>query len=293
MEQTLNAGVPPEPTRRRSDASDAYADEHRANRQTDMTSPIALPSSPSPVGSPARGGPRPVLGERRGRSRCSREVPAGRWMLPPERCTDPRIANPDTVYSTRGYYLDPFEPGLAGLDLDPALVARTRPALSPRPRRRQPGVARREDGADRPLARRRRPRQHLPADRPVERPVPRRFSASKLGSAEASNADASAEPLRRRAAGRACWRRAWARRRQLHARRRVRVVAVRDQARGRRTARRPGRRDARGRLSRPDCQYTQMGFAQLRALLAVGPLLAVRCQRPTGSWSARGRACSC
>ena len=54
---------------------------------------------------------------------CSREVPPGRWLLPPERCTDPRVANPDTVYSTRGYYLDPFDPDLTDLDLDPALVA--------------------------------------------------------------------------------------------------------------------------------------------------------------------------
>src|SRR5262245_60829276 len=53
---------------------------------------------------------------------CSREVPVGRWSLPAERCTDPRIANPDTVYSTRGYYLDPFEPDLTGLNLDRALV---------------------------------------------------------------------------------------------------------------------------------------------------------------------------
>lgn len=46
---------------------------------------------------------------------CAREVPPGRWKLPPERCRDPRIANPDTVYSTRGYYLDPFDPDLDGL----------------------------------------------------------------------------------------------------------------------------------------------------------------------------------
>ena len=25
---------------------------------------------------------------------CSREVPPGRWLLPPERCRDPRVANP-------------------------------------------------------------------------------------------------------------------------------------------------------------------------------------------------------
>ena len=58
---------------------------------------------------------------------CSREVPPGRWPLPPERCADPRVANPDTVYSTRGYYLDPFDPDLRGLDLDPALVAQLDP----------------------------------------------------------------------------------------------------------------------------------------------------------------------
>lgn len=52
----------------------------------------------------------------------SRDVPDGRWVLPPERCLDPRVANPDTVYSTRGYYLDPFEPDLADLDIEPSFV---------------------------------------------------------------------------------------------------------------------------------------------------------------------------
>src|SRR3954452_4625374 len=57
-----------------------------------------------------------------GAADCSRDVPPGRWALPRERCTDPRIANPDTVYSARGYYLDPFEPDLTDLDLDAGLV---------------------------------------------------------------------------------------------------------------------------------------------------------------------------
>src|SRR5437899_11596084 len=52
----------------------------------------------------------------------SSEVPAGRWMLPAEHYYDPRIANPDTVYSTRGYFLDPFEPDLTGLAIDAAFV---------------------------------------------------------------------------------------------------------------------------------------------------------------------------
>jgi acyl transferase domain-containing protein/3-hydroxymyristoyl/3-hydroxydecanoyl-(acyl carrier protein) dehydratase len=54
---------------------------------------------------------------------CARDVPPERWTLPPERCRDSRIANPDTVYSTRGYYLDPFEPDLDGLEIDPRLVS--------------------------------------------------------------------------------------------------------------------------------------------------------------------------
>ena len=58
---------------------------------------------------------------------CSREVPADRWLLPPERCFDPRVANPDTVYSTRGYFLEPFEPDVAGLGLPVELVAELDP----------------------------------------------------------------------------------------------------------------------------------------------------------------------
>lgn len=53
---------------------------------------------------------------------CATEVPQGRWTLPPERCTDPRVAHPDHVYSTRGYFLDPFQPDLEGLKIDAGLV---------------------------------------------------------------------------------------------------------------------------------------------------------------------------
>ncbi|MFO0822889.1 MAG: beta-ketoacyl synthase N-terminal-like domain-containing protein [Gemmataceae bacterium] len=58
---------------------------------------------------------------------CSREVPPERWVLPPNRCTDRRIANPDTVYSTRGYYLEPFIAELTGLDLDHNVVSQLDP----------------------------------------------------------------------------------------------------------------------------------------------------------------------
>src|SRR5829696_3360853 len=53
---------------------------------------------------------------------CAREVPPGRWTLPPESILDPVIPTPDRVPTSRGYYLDPFEPGLSGLAISPELV---------------------------------------------------------------------------------------------------------------------------------------------------------------------------
>ena len=53
---------------------------------------------------------------------CSRDVPDGRWPRPASEYLDPRIANPDTVYSTSGYFLDPFEPNLTDLRIEPAFV---------------------------------------------------------------------------------------------------------------------------------------------------------------------------
>lgn len=41
---------------------------------------------------------------------CSREAPPGRWFLPPERCVQPGGPHPDAVPHARGYYLDPFTP---------------------------------------------------------------------------------------------------------------------------------------------------------------------------------------
>jgi acyl transferase domain-containing protein/3-hydroxymyristoyl/3-hydroxydecanoyl-(acyl carrier protein) dehydratase len=40
----------------------------------------------------------------------SREVPPSRWVLPPDACLDPHGPQPDAVYSTRGYFLDSFDP---------------------------------------------------------------------------------------------------------------------------------------------------------------------------------------
>src|SRR5207244_6455503 len=48
----------------------------------------------------------------------SREVPPGRWPLPPSEVLAAGIALPDKVPSSRGYYLEtiPIEPGLETLD---------------------------------------------------------------------------------------------------------------------------------------------------------------------------------
>ena len=48
----------------------------------------------------------------------SREVPPGRWMVPPESVSDPTPGTPDRTYCTRGYFLEqiPEHPDLHGLD---------------------------------------------------------------------------------------------------------------------------------------------------------------------------------
>ena len=57
----------------------------------------------------------------------AREVPPGRWVLDPEDAFDPRVAQPDRVYSTRGCFVEGFELDPAGLDLDPGLIDRLDP----------------------------------------------------------------------------------------------------------------------------------------------------------------------
>src|SRR5437763_13919780 len=62
----------------------------------------------------------------------SRDVPPGRWVLPHAAAPGAnatRLAQPqpDTAYSARGYYLDPFTPELAGLAIDPGFVAELDP----------------------------------------------------------------------------------------------------------------------------------------------------------------------
>jgi acyl transferase domain-containing protein/3-hydroxymyristoyl/3-hydroxydecanoyl-(acyl carrier protein) dehydratase len=57
----------------------------------------------------------------------SRDVPAGRWLLPPERCFAAGAGVADRVYSKRGYFIDPFTFDAAGLDLPVELLAELDP----------------------------------------------------------------------------------------------------------------------------------------------------------------------
>jgi acyl transferase domain-containing protein/3-hydroxymyristoyl/3-hydroxydecanoyl-(acyl carrier protein) dehydratase len=198
---------------------------------------------------------------------CSREVPPERWVLPPERCTDPRVANPDTVYSIRGYYLEPFTPDLAGLVIDPALVARLDPLfqlvldVGNRAWR-----SARTDRIDRARVGVVLGNICLPTDRSSD--LCRDVLGEKLGLPGSGT-----HPLNRHVAGlpagllarglslgggsytldAACASSLYA----------LKLAADELLA---------GRADAMlaGGCSRPDCQYTQMGFAQLRALSLSG-----------------------
>src|SRR5262249_51750059 len=211
----------------------------------------------------------------------SRDVPQNRWALPPDRCTDPRIANPDTVYSTRGYYLDPFEPDLTGLALDPAVVAQLDPLFhlvldvgnrAWRAANTGEGGRARVGGVLGNIC--------LPTDRSSalcrevlgERPGLPRPSSNTAGVNPAARAGRT-HPWNRYVAGlpggllarglglgggsftldAACASSLYA----------LKLAADELLA---------GRADAMlaGGCSRPDCQYTQMGFAQLRALSASG-----------------------
>ncbi|MBI5209964.1 MAG: type I polyketide synthase [Elusimicrobia bacterium] len=57
------------------------------------------------------------------RRSASHEVPAGRWLIPPDQAYDPAVGAPDKVYSKRGCTIDDFALDAEGLQLDAALVA--------------------------------------------------------------------------------------------------------------------------------------------------------------------------
>ncbi|MBS0205701.1 MAG: type I polyketide synthase [Planctomycetes bacterium] len=56
-----------------------------------------------------------------------RHVPAGRWYLSPEQAYAPWPPQPDRVYSTWGCYIEDFSLDPTGLDLEPALIRRLDP----------------------------------------------------------------------------------------------------------------------------------------------------------------------
>lgn len=58
---------------------------------------------------------------------CAKEVPQGRWTIPPGRAVHSQMPRADAVPTSRGYYLDPFEPDLEGLDIPHELVAELDP----------------------------------------------------------------------------------------------------------------------------------------------------------------------
>src|SRR5262245_50184121 len=57
------------------------------------------------------------------------EPPPGRWALPVEKALAPGRIEIDRVPSGRACFLEPFQPDLTGLDIDPALVARLDPVF--------------------------------------------------------------------------------------------------------------------------------------------------------------------
>ena len=59
----------------------------------------------------------------------TREVPPGRWLVEPDDALDPRIAQPDRVYTIRGGFIGPVRFDPTGTALDPALVDRLDPAF--------------------------------------------------------------------------------------------------------------------------------------------------------------------
>lgn len=202
---------------------------------------------------------------------CSRAVPAGRWVLPPESCADPRIAHPDTVYSTRGYYLDPFDPELSDLDLNPALVAELDPLFH-----LVLDVGNRAwRGANTDLVDRSRVgvilgNICLPTDKSSD--LCREILGEKVGLPESRNAG-PVNALNRYVAGLPAG--LLARGLRLGGGSYTLDAACASSLYALKLAAdelRAGRVDAMlaGGCSRPDCQYTQMGFAQLRALSVAG-----------------------
>jgi acyl transferase domain-containing protein/3-hydroxymyristoyl/3-hydroxydecanoyl-(acyl carrier protein) dehydratase len=207
----------------------------------------------------------------------AREVPPGRWALDPLDAYDPRVPRPDHVYSTRACFVEEeISLDAAGLDVDLALLDRLDPlfrlALAA-------GVdawrSARTEGVDRSRVGVVFGNIVLPTSTVSEQasePLLKAF-AGRVGWAELDRAASRSEPLNTRVAGLpagllsqalglggGAWTLDAACASSLYALKQAVDELV------------EGRADAMiaGGVSRPDSLYTQMGFAQLRALSPSG-----------------------
>ncbi|MBI4676670.1 MAG: polyketide synthase [Elusimicrobia bacterium] len=57
-----------------------------------------------------------------GRRSAARDVPAGRWLIPPEEAYNPAVGAPDKVYSKRGCFVEGFELQGEGLQLEESFI---------------------------------------------------------------------------------------------------------------------------------------------------------------------------
>ena len=208
----------------------------------------------------------------------TRDVPPGRWLVDPADALDPRIAQPDRVYTTRGGFVGPIRFDPTGTALDPALVERLDPAFHLALVAAGQAWRDARDGRDRPPPRRRGVRPHRAADRDGLDDVARSAGQGVRGTARIPTAGSGdprptsgrAEPFEPRNAfpaglpaaivaeafglGGVAYTLDAACASSLYALK----LAV-DELRS-------GRADAMiaGGVSRPDALYTQMGFSQLR-----------------------------
>jgi acyl transferase domain-containing protein/3-hydroxymyristoyl/3-hydroxydecanoyl-(acyl carrier protein) dehydratase len=203
----------------------------------------------------------------------ARDVPPGRWLLPPETTLDPAGPRPDRVYSRRGYFLEPFQVDPAGLAVPPDLLAELDVVFHLALHAGRQALQSGQVGA---LDRRRvgvvLGNIALPTEKAsaLARQYLGRTFAEKLGLPPASAwAEPGPHPLNRYVAGLpagvlakalglggGCYTLDAACASSLYS---LKLAVDELQA---------GRADAMlaGGLSRPDCLYTQMGFSQLRAL---------------------------
>ncbi|MGE3164096.1 MAG: beta-ketoacyl synthase N-terminal-like domain-containing protein [Planctomycetota bacterium] len=206
----------------------------------------------------------------------AQEVPAGRWVLPPELAFDPEVGKPDRVYSRRGCFVDALSFDPAGTPLDPEFVRQLDPLfhLALHASAQALAAGDRLVGVDRARVGVVFGNIALPSDAAsaLSREIlGRTFEERVLG--ESRSFCEQAAPIDRYVAGlpaglvahafglgagaftldAACASSLYA------------LKLACDELRS-------GRADAMlaGGLSRPDCLYTQMGFSQLRALSARG-----------------------